>query len=1168
MQSNQWLMLLAFLYIGILFGVAWWGDRRGKRPVVMQALIYSLSLAVYCSSWTFFGAVGRAANSGWSYLPIYLGPILLFIFAWPFLRRLSVVAARNRVTSIADFIGSRYGKSQVLAALVTGLAVAGSLPYIALQLKATAQAWATVQGMWSTELPASSGNTSFIAALVLIVFTVLFGTRVADERHRHRGLMAAIAVESLVKLTAFVMVGVFAITVLLRKFSPGEALDFGIFSDAPEPVNFLTQGILAAAAIFCLPRQFHVMNVEYHSRRDLRTARWLFPLYLLLFAVLIIPIALAGQTLLPSNLPSADMFVLSAPLAAGNSELALIAMLGGLSAATGMVIVACVTLSIMICNEWVMPLWLAIHREHVVNARWLQRVRRFAIVAILFAAWLLEQGLSAREGLSSLGLISFAAAAQLAPVMLAAIYWRRAHRRGVIAGLIAGGGLWFYCLLMPAMLGQESALVANGPFGLALLAPQNLLGFGFLDPLSHGVFWSLLLNVSCLIGVSLLSRFRAIDLRQARVFTDLSIRHRQRRSDLELQSIEVWQLQRLLTPLLGEQRSQVLWRRFESRLGQRLLHYDRVPRFIVKEAEEALAAIIGAVSAHRTIDLLRSKKPLDMEEFVALIGTTSRDIKFGQDLLQITLETIPQGLSVVDANLDLVAWNHRYVELFGFPERLLYIGCPVARIYHYNAERGYLQDAENDVDTAVERRLNMLRSGQAYRLERSLPNGKVIEICGTPMSSGGYVTTYTDISEFQLVLKALEGARDELEQRVDERTSALAAANESLEQENRSRAQIEKELNQVYASKNRFLASASHDLLQPINAARLFTAALSYKAPAAGLVDEVKHIDEALAGAENLITSLREIARLDSGRMEIKRGSFPIQDLLDTLGREFNVTAQRSGIVLKVLPSSLWVDTDQHLLRRVIQNLLGNALRYTREGRVVLGCRRKGRQLSVEVWDTGPGIADEDRSRIFGEFERATDAKGVDGDVGLGLGLSIVQRISQLLGHPLGFASELGKGSMFSIMLPIVAPIELASPVQSSQLQLELAGLNVLCVDNEAGIRAGMQALLNQWQCHVCIAASLADALAAWKLDKAPDIILADYHLDQGQTGLDVLRAFRYHWDSAIPAIIISADNSDTLRTEVEQADCRFLTKPLKPAALRALMRKLIASSSSDIKAK
>jgi Na+/proline symporter/signal transduction histidine kinase len=1106
--------------------------------------------------------VGQAVNDGWSFIPIYLGPILLFVLAWPFIRRLSVVSTRNRVTSIADFIGSRYGKHQFLAALVTFIAVAGSLPYIALQLKAVTQAWLTVQRLWQPNLIESHSNTSFIAAVILVLFTVAFGTRVVDKRQRHRGLMAAIAVESVVKLVAFLAVGVFAISLLFGSAEQEFVLDYGQLADWPDPINFITQLVLAAAAIVCLPRQFHVMVVEHHSRRDMRLARWIFPAYLALFCLMIAPVAVFGQSLLGGGLSpysgGADMYVVTAPLAAGSNGLAIAALLGGLSAATGMVIVACVTLSVMICNEWVVPLWQFFDRAHSINAKWLQKARRTAIAAVLLAAWLLEQQLNNRAGLASLGLLSFAAAAQLLPAIIAALYWPRAHSRGVIAGLFVGGALWFYCLLLPALLGTLHPLLEQGFLGLSWLRPEALFGVDFLDPLSHGVLWSLLLNCVSFALVSMLSRFRAIELRQARAFTQLQRDWAYQKADFALTKIESWQLQRMLSPLLGDERSQQLWQRFEHRVGQRLLPNDPVPRFVVKEVESALAAIVGAVSAHRTLDLLQRKKPLQLDEFVLLIGDSSKQLQFGQNLLQITLETVPQGISVVDANLDLVAWNSRYIELFGFPERLLYIGCPIARVYQFNAERGYLQNADTDVDGAIARRLALLSDGKPYRLERSLPNGLVIEICGTPMANGGYVTTYTDISEYRRMFNELDETKNQLERRVIERTSALSAANDSLAHENQARAKIERELNTVYASKSRFLAAASHDLLQPISAARLFTAALAHRTADTDLATEVGHIDAALTGAEDLITSLREVARLDSGNIQLDRRDFCLGDMLESLARECAVLAEQNALSMHYRPSNVWVNSDQQLLRRIIQNFLSNALRYTRAGRVLLAVRRRGDSVLIQVWDTGPGISTLDQQRVFDEFERGQSADNSHVDKGLGLGLSIVQRISRLLGHEVSLYSIEGKGSVFAIRVPIGQPQERLIRGDVPVLQSELAGIKVLCIDNEVAIRAGMHALLSQWGCRVFTGANLGEVLAQWRLDEAPDIVLADFHLDDGETGLELLQALNYHWHTSLPAVVISADSSTEIRAEVEASGYRFLTKPVKPAALRGLIRQLV----------
>jgi signal transduction histidine kinase len=779
---------------------------------------------------------------------------------------------------------------------------------------------------------------------------------------------------------------------------------------------------------------------------------------------------------------------------------------------------------------------------------------------LLFLAWMLEHNFRDTEGLASMGLISFAAAAQMAPAIIAGLYWQRGHRNGVFAGISIGLLTWCYCLLLPALLAGDHSLVTQGPWQIEWLSPTNLLGLGGMDTLSHGVFWSLFLNALIFFIVSKISRFNALDVRQSKAFTKLRLRYEFRRHDFDLTEIEIRQLQALLRPLQDTSVSKQLWEQFEKRLGHRLLPHDRAPRFVVKGVEENLAAIIGAVSAHRAVDLIKRQQPVQIEDFVSLMGGSSRQLKFSQELLQTTLETIPQGISVVDEHLQLVAWNNRYQELFDYPSRLLYVGCPIVKAYQFNAERGYLGgDADIDVDAAVSRRLALLKKGEEHRLERRLPNGLVIDIRGTPMANGGYVTTYTDITQYRQVLDELEQAKETLEHRVEERTAELSAVNETLLQENELRARIEKELSKVHASKSDFLAGASHDLLQPINAARLFVATLQQKHTSVDnheLATYVNHIDNALASAENLIDSLREIARLNSGKLSPRREHFAIDELLQTLSSEFSAQAQFGTVEFRCSSSSVWVYSDRYLLRRVLQNFLSNALRYTRRGKVLLGCRRKKDMLVIEVWDTGPGIAAQDHQRIFDEFERLGETTGDDSQKGLGLGLSIAKGISQLLGNKLDFDSKLGVGSVFRISVPL-GEKHLQQQDNKHLADVALNGLRVLCIDNEFRILAGMQALLEQWGCVVTCASSLGEVMSNWQHPLPPEIILADYHLDNEENGLDVLKALSYHWNHPLSAIVISANNSDELRKKVKDNGYMFLSKPVKPGALGSVMRRM-----------
>jgi len=1160
-MDSERLLLIVTCYGILLFAIAWLTERYGHKinKPWWRPLVYTLSIGVYCSSWTFLGAVGQAANSGWHFLPIYLGPILLIVFGWRFLHRLITVSGRNKITSIADFIGSRYGKYQPLAAAVTLILVIGTLPYIALQLRAVDIAWNSTD--WRTDTVLGNDvSSSLVTAMIMAWFAIVFGTRVIDGPNKLRGLMTVIATESIVKLAAFILLAIFAWGLLREANMP---LLVGLpqfnFQQILSP-RFFTEMLLAATAIVCLPRQFHVMAVEFQQESDLRYTRWLLPLYLGLFALLVIPLAQAGTVFLSGIGVPTDSYVLMLPSWNGQPATLAFAFIGALSAATGMVVVATIALSIMISNELIVPLWLrfsSYQKEHSSDlADSLRLIRRISIVTILIMAWWLERVMLNNENLAGIGLISFAACAQLVPAILAALYWPKAHRKGVMAGLIAGMIMWFYCLLLPLLLPADSALMNQGLFKLAWLKPHDLFYSGHWDMLSHGVFWSLSINVLIFFVISKLSALTNLDVRQANAFMQLNGTSYEGEIPLDPSpsGIEVHQLQALAQPLFGDVRSLKIWHEFEQTLGHRLLPNDQAPRFVVTAIESDLAAIIGSVSARKAIQLLIGKQPLLLKDFVSLVSGSSRQIQFSQTLLQTTLDTIPQGVSVVDKDLKLAVWNQQYQTMFDYPKRLLYIGCDISKVYYYNAVRGYLGNDNDPVDAIVTKRMQQLATGNAYRLERRLPNNKVIEICGTPLTNGGYVTTYTDITDYDDMLSQLEINKQQLEQRVQDRTAELQHVNDSLLRENELRARVESELKSVNASKNHFMAAASHDLLQPINAARLFTSSLLQMTKTdenLTLKQTIDQLDDALLQSEHLINSLRDISRLRSGKERPKREHFSLHKLLKSLAAEAGIIAEDKNLDFHWVDSHLWLFTDRHLLRRILQNFLSNALRYTQKGKVLLGCRRASGALIIEVWDTGPGISAENQLRIFEEFERLPGSTMQ----GLGLGLSIAQNISQLLGHEITLDSNLGRGSVFRITVPLGQQQTIT--VQKRLSDPNLANIKVLCVDNEARILAGMQSLLEQWGCQVTTASNLRQALDLWRDEQPPQLVLADFHLDN-ETGLDVLEALQYHWQQPLGAIIISADNSDEVRDQVSAAGHLYLPKPIVANALRTTMNRAL----------
>ena len=1169
MIGKPLLLFFALLYVAVLFVVAWRADQRKHWLLRFRPLIYGLTLAVYCSSWTFFGAVGQSVSDTWSYLPIYLGPILLFLFGGGFLRKLLLAGERQKVTSIADFIGSRYGKSRGLSALVTLLAIVGSLPYIALQLRAVTMGWEAI-GSGTGGDTFLNLDTALATALLMGLFAILFGTRHLEGRERNRGVVAAIALESLVKLLAFAAVAMLALW-LLASGQSGLPREYWQWQPLTPDIGFVTQTLLAMAAIICLPRQFHMAVVEYQDERDLHTARWLLPAYLLLFAVLILPIALAGQPLAAMGLSDPDSLVLTLPLNSGNTALTLLAYIGGFSAATGMVIVAAVTLAVMISNELVAPVWLYLSRFSRLSAislgNHLRLIRRISILLLMLLSWGVHRAISGVEALAPIGLLSFAAAAQLAPALIGALYWQRAHRRGVWAGLVAGYGLWVYCLVLPAVLPVHS-IVAAGPWGIDWLRPQALFGLAGLDSLSHGVFWSLLCNLVLFVSVSLWSRQQASDRRQAKLFMQVD-GTTEIAADLAPTAIHMGQVRGLLEPFVGPARLEEIWNDFEHRSQQRLLPDDTAPRFVVAEAERTLAGIVGSAAAHQVMELLRSNRPLQLEDIARLVDSTSQRLRFSQELLQTTVETISQGISVVDAELRLVAWNQHYLELFDYPARLLYIGCPVANLYRHNAERGLYGPltSEQELEAHVQKRLDLLRHGSAHRFERRLPSGAIVEVRGTPMPGGGFVTTFTDISEYRAAVDALEENRRTLEDRVEQRTAELLESNRALQLENRRRAEVEAQIRELHGAKTRFLAHTSHDLLQPINAARLFIASLQQKAAAGSwreMGDDIHYIDSALTSAEQLIGALREISRLDAGNLTPKREHFPLRQLLDGLNAEFSVIAAERGLQLDYVATDAWVFSDRHLLRRILQNFLSNALHYTARGRVLLGVRHRAadadsgrKSLEIQVLDTGPGIAEEVQAQVFDEFVRLGGSER-SADKGLGLGLAIAKRSADLLGHRIDLESVPGRGSMFSIRVPL-GHVQTAAelPARVVTAPGNLSAVSVLCIDNEVDILRGMRSLLEGWGCRVVTATSLGEALRHCNDSAPPQLAIVDYHLDHSATGVDALDALCEHWGVAVPGILVSADISEPVRNCAAERGWFYLAKPVKAAALRNLVRRL-----------
>lgn len=1123
MFSLATLALTAF-YMAALFGIAWWYERpqiKARRGMLGPSL-YALSLAIYCTSWTYYGAVGTAARDGWEYLPIYGGPILGLTLLLPLWRRIASAARRENVGSMADFISSRYGKSPALGAAVAGVAILGSVPYIALQLKSLSMAGEMITA--GTPVAGSESLTVLVMAAVLAGFAILFGARRPDLTEHNRGLIQAIGIESIVKLAALLAVAVFAVVLLAASPSRQAVTDsLGQLGGWPHiDARFMAITLVATLAIFCLPRQFHVAFVEGGDPAQVRRARWIFPLYLILTTLAVLPLVAAGGLFRPETNP--DLLVLALPFGAGQSLLTAVVFVGGFSAATAMVIVEAVALSAMVSNNLVLPLMGAGRRRGAVQpdmARTLLNIRRLAIVGLLLLAWLYYLAMDRSSGLAAIGLVSFAALAQLAPSLFGAVLWRGGRASGALAGLAAGMAVWAVMLAAPQL----------AP-GFGLNVPAML---GLEDPFAAGVFLSLSLNLGVFILVSRARPPRLIDRVQARAFVDrLGPDWMEGRGGSA--GASVGDLRALVARFIGDERAERAFAAWARETDVRLKDADPADATLARAAERMLAGAVGAAAARRVLAAALAAGGRAPEDVVRMLDEASQAVQFNRDLLQTTLDNIDQGVSVVDEDLRLTAWNRRYVEMFGLPAGFVHVGLPIAAVYRLNAERGEAGVPDHEIDAWVERRLEALARRIPHDHEREQPDGRILRSSGAPIPGGGYATSYTDITALRRAARELEEANERLEARVADRTERLEEARRTAED--------------ATASKTRFLAAASHDLLQPLHAARLFIAALREDAdlagsPARGLATNA---DRAIDSAHRLLTALLNLSKLEAGGVQPAVAPLALGGLFDELAREFAPVARAKGLTLKVASSSLWIASDRDLLRSMLQNLAGNAIRYTDHGRLLIGARRDGERVQILVSDTGRGIAEADRQAVFGEFVRLPGAP-VD-EPGAGLGLAIVQKLSDLLGHPLSLASRVGRGTTFRVVVPRAA----ARPEPESVIddrRLPLAGLRVLCVDNEPAILDALTALLDRWGAQAVTARSVAAARAA----AGPfDAALVDLHLGDdepdGLAAVDFLRA-----RGVRRIALVTADTRDGLKEQAAAAGAILLPKPVKPAALKAFLR-------------
>jgi Na+/proline symporter/signal transduction histidine kinase len=860
----------AALYLLLLFLIAFLNERQALRhgaSLVASPHVYALSLAVYSTAWTFYGSVGRATLS-WSWWCSTFGVILMFVVFTGVLRKILRIGKAQRITSIADFISARYGKSQWLAGSVALLAVIGSMPYISLQLKAVSASIDLMRFYPDIVMPGSAGaavlgaggfDSAFPLTLVLILFVIMFGTRHVDATEHHDGMVAAIAFESLVKLIAMLVLGGVVVWYwfdgpldLWRRAQT--ALPHAKLFDSHEffGLNWWSLTALAMTAAVCLPRQFHIMVIENRDESHLKQAAWLFPLYLVLINLFIVPIALAGMMLFSGKAVNADTFVLTLPMLAKQPALVLLVFVGGFSAAIGMVAVEAIALSTMICNDLVMPLWLrtgygGFKAGHDLT-RAIKWIRRAAIALVLLISYGYLRLVGNSYALVTFGFVSFAAMAQFAPALIGGIYWKGANRNGALAGLAAGFLLWVYTLLLPSLMRSgwlPDDILQHGPFGLAWLRPTSLFGLSGLDAAAHCMVYSMAANILCFVWVSRKTRAGPLEMQQANAFVDVWQDQAETIHQHGVHYGHLGQLRSLALCFVEPARVDETFARHAASGSNGFDPDAWADGWLVHQVELLLASVIGTASARVVMAMHLQQWDAGAGSVQELLGSVGQEIKTRHDILRAAVENIKQGLIMVDAEQRIVLWNQRYLEMQELPDGLVQEGTPLLAIFRYNALRG--DYGPGDVDQLAQHRLARVQEDAAKHFEYQRANGMVLEVVANPLAGGGMVTTYADITERHRAQEALEASRREkevaqaealtaeqhlvetlqsserlLEERVKQRTLALEESNKALESTLADLRATQTQLvqSEKMASLGQLVANVAHEINTPIAAVK------------------------------------------------------------------------------------------------------------------------------------------------------------------------------------------------------------------------------------------------------------------------------------------------------------------------------------------------------------
>ncbi|MFH2145876.1 MAG: ATP-binding protein [Candidatus Omnitrophota bacterium] len=1052
MFSSLAVITVFCLYMSILFVIALLVERRIHfvKNLVNNPVIYSLGMAVYCTAWTYYGSVGKAATSGMLFITIYLGPTLTIIFWWTLLRKLVRIKSTYRITSIADFISARYNKSPAIAALATTIAFFGTLPYIALQFKAIFSTFKVITQTSADSSIGHGGNVTYIVVGLMILFTIIFGIRRLDPTERHQGMMVAVAIENTVQLFAFLVAGIFVCYFLyhgfgdiLRQFS--ESRFYPLMSAASNGNSsftiWTTYTILAMSAIICLPRQFHTTVVENTNEKHIRTAMWFFPLYMFLINIFVLPIAMSGL-LKGYSVSQADNFVLLLPLYHGKPWVALVVFLGGFSAATSMIMITSMTMATMITNHLLLPMigwfrWLGGLRRNLLKCRWIAAAG-FIIVGYWFGQLVGESYM-----LVNIGLIAFAAVLQFAPVILGGIFWRRANKAGAIMGLSAGFIVWLYTLLIPSFVKSgwvSSFLLEKGPWGISFLNPEHLFGVVTLDPLSHSVFWSMLFNIGFYVLGAFYCKSSEEEQRHIDDFIGISksvvpfapAAEKENTVILNEKAERVENLFKQYFPVLESEsmvKKCLCAQGIESREKISVVELAGLQN----EAEKLLAGSIGTAAAHKALQagpLFTDKESLELSttyaDILATLKVAPQELKRKVDFYQERTALLTQHAEELGGKVreleNQVAERKKAEEALQ-EERRLFVGGTTV-VFKWKNEPGWpveyvSQNVKGQfgytVEEFIEKQILYASIIHSEDIDWVTEDIKMHSRSGAPYFEQEYRIARADgqyrwIYDFTAVIRAGDGQITHYHGYVSDITE---------------RREAQEKLEEAMEIKLKFISVVSHELRTPLTAIREgISLVLSGKA--GGVTDVQKEFLEDVKSSVDRLTRLINDV-LDFQKLEAKKMVFNLQpaDINSVIAEATQQLAplareRKLNLIVKLAQNLPQAKLDKDRITQVLTNLVDNALKYTERGDIIIGSAKDETRdgICVSVHNPGSEIKKEDIEKLFQKFEQL-ERGGKRKTGGTGLGLAICKEIIDQHGGKIWVVSKAGKGTTFNFTIPI-----------------------------------------------------------------------------------------------------------------------------------------------------